>query len=178
MRRLVKQIIAWRNTALPLCFIHLKKSTYMQHKTFLSVLAAFLLFVPTMALTIGGVDSYEIYLNNKLITRQVVTQPLSLQHLELTAANSNDELVVRYSHCGKIGTARKIAIKDASGKIVKEWKFANATGSDKGMTIPVKEVLQLQQLFAKTALSLYYISDELPAGRLLTGVQFTGKGNS
>ena len=58
--------------------------------------------------------------------------------------------------CGQTGKGRSIAIKDDKGKIVKEWKFANATGSNESMVIPAKELLQLAKTNSKTHLTLYY----------------------
>ena len=123
----------------------------------------------------GGVDSYEIYLNNKLLTRQFANQPLSLKSLQLNQANLNDQLVIYYSHCGTAGKGRKIIIKDEKGNTIKEWKFANASGSNTGMTIAVKDLLQLEKKHASDALSLFYTSEQLPQGRMLTGVRLSNK---
>lgn len=143
----------------------------MQHKTLRQPAMAVMLLVASFFTALaGGVDSYEIYLNNKLLLRQLVTQPLSLKSLPLDKANPNDQLVIYYSHCGTIGKGRKIAIKNEAGRVVKEWTFANASGTKTGMTIPVKEMLQLQKQYAKNQLSLYYSSEQLPEGRMLAGV--------
>ena len=45
-----------------------------------------------------GLDGYEIYLNNKLILKQYVNQPLNLRVLQLTKANEGDELRIKYNH--------------------------------------------------------------------------------
>lgn len=129
----------------------------------------------------AGTDSYRIYLNNKLILQQYVGRPLDLESLPLSEANSNDKLVIYYSHCGATGKNRSISVKDEKGTILKEWKFADAAvknemnipAGDDGMSIPVKEILALQ---AKDhGLSLYYSAQQLPAGRLLTRVGKTSK---
>jgi hypothetical protein len=122
---------------------------------------------------IAGIDSYQIYLNGNLVMKQYVSQPLSISSLQLNKAGNTDVLVVYYSHCGVIGKGRSIAVKDENGTVLKEWKFADATDADNGMQIPVKEILQLQGKAAN--LSLYYSSQQLPAGRLLTAVSFVGK---
>ncbi len=128
-----------------------------------------LLSLSTFNANAGG-DIYEIYLNNKLILKQFVILPLNIKSLQLDKANSNDQLVIFYSHCGQTGKERSIAIKDDKGKIVKQWKFANATSSNKSMIIPVKELLQLGENNTKTHLHLYYAARELPKGRILTSV--------
>jgi hypothetical protein len=126
----------------------------------------------------AGTDSYEIYLNNKLILRQVVTKALTLQSLQLDKANENDQLTIYYNHCGAIGKGRTIAIKDEKGNTIKEWMFADATGADKGMTIPVKELLQLEKSYTHTSLNIFYAAQQLPQGRTLSGLQFTDKGTT
>lgn len=103
-----------------------------------------LLFTTTLAclqsFTVkAGGEGFEIYLNNKLILRQAVNKPFTLHSLQLDKANKDDQLVIYYHHCGSTGKDRTIVIKDDKGKIIKEWKFADASGStNKGMTIPVR----------------------------------------
>jgi hypothetical protein len=154
----------------------------MQQTIFKSLLASCLtlMLLGTAAFlqpAIAGTDSYEIYLNKKLIVKQFVTQPLTLSSLQLNETNSKDVLVVYYNHCGAIGKGRSIAIKDDRGVVLKEWKFTDAagsdkysdvTGSDKGMSIPVKDLLALGKNGA--SLSLFYSSQQLPEGRMLTHV--------
>ena len=45
---------------------------------------------------------YEIYLNNKLIVRQAVTQSINLQSLQLNSSNVNDQLVIYYHYFGPV----------------------------------------------------------------------------
>lgn len=116
-----------------------------------------------------GVDSYEIYLNNKLVLKQYASKEISLQSLALDKASPNDQLVVYYTHCqGKTsGTGRILTIKDDSGRIVKEWKFED---DKKGMSIPVKALQQLEKNNAKSHLTLYYAASELPGGQMLAAL--------
>lgn len=129
-----------------------------------------------MASNKGGADHYTIYLNNKLLVRQFVGQPLTLKSLQLDQANKNDQLVIYYSHCGKIGQGRSIVIRDEEGNTLKEWKFPNASDAGSGMTISVKELLLLQK--KGSGLNMYYASDELPKGRMLVGLDLSKKGNT
>ena len=116
-----------------------------------------------------GLDSYEIYLNNKLILKQTVNQPLNLRMLQLGMAKETDQLRITYTHCQikGAGTDRSIALKDEKGNTLKKWVFANTTGSDLKMTIVVKELLQLEKKNAKHELSLHYSARELPKGETL-----------
>lgn len=150
----------------------------MQHRTFKPEWAIALTFtiICLQAFTAkAGRESFEIYLNNKLILRQAVTQSLSLQSLQLDKANKDDQLVIYYNHCGATGKARTIAIKDDKGNIIKEWKFADASGANTGMTIPVRELLQLEKNYSHAGINLFYSSQQMPKGRTLSAIQFTGK---
>jgi len=110
-----------------------------------------------------GLDSFEIYLNTKLILKQSVNQPLSLRVLQLDKASANDELRIIYKHCTHPGggTGRNITVKDEKGTVLKKWIFANVDGGDLSMVIPVKELLQLEKNNAQHDLCLHYSSKEL-----------------
>ena len=145
----------------------------MRHSNFKQTLVKAFTFAALSLFTFNakaGADSYEIYLNNKLILKQYVTQSLNIKSLQLSKANSNDRLVIFYSHCGHTGKERSIAIKDEKGKILKEWKFANSTGSNESMIIPVKEILQLEKNNTTSHLRLYYAAQQLPKGYMLTSL--------
>lgn len=95
-----------------------------------------------------GVDSFAIYLNNKLLLRHTMTDPLTLKSLKLTEANANDELKIVYLQCnapGKTGKNRKITLRDEQGDVMKEWKFKNSSETNNTMVIPVKELLAAQR---------------------------------
>ncbi|MEJ7828311.1 MAG: hypothetical protein WKF91_08955 [Segetibacter sp.] len=112
----------------------------------------------------AGVDSYSIYLNNKLLFKQSMDKPLTLQSLQLDKANPNDELVIYYTQCNapnKIGSGRTIVVKDADGKKIKEWKFADVKGSNNAMMIPVKELIALQKKKGASSLALFYNAEKL-----------------
>ncbi len=155
----------------------------MQHllKTRTAVMKLFsLLALCTAVLTLeakAGVDSYEIYLNKKLILKQSALQPLSLKNLHLDEANYNDNLIIFYSQCNapdKVGNRRSLTIKDSKGRVVKEWKFADAGGKDIGMVIPVKELLPLAGKNKGELLGFYYTAQGRSEGRLLTSLQIEG----
>jgi predicted molibdopterin-dependent oxidoreductase YjgC len=114
-----------------------------------------------------GLDGYEIYLNNKLILKQYVNQPVSLRVLQLDKANEGDELRVKYTHCQTKGpgTGRSLTLQDEKGNTLKKWTFADA--SDFNMTVPVKELLQLEKKNLNHELSLHYTSRERPNGEML-----------
>src|SRR5437868_15189727 len=120
----------------------------------------------------AGGESYEIYLNNKLICKEVNGKfQCGEKGLQLGKANINDNLVISYNHCGRVGTGRKITLKDEQNRTIKEWKFAD----DASVTIPVKEILNLEK-GSNATLSLYYFSAQyLPQGRMLTSISIKEK---
>ncbi len=128
----------------------------------------------------AGLDSYEIYLNNKLILKQHVNQPLTLENLGLDASNINDRLVIHYSQCNapnKLCKSRSILVKDANGNTIKKWNFADAKDGNTGMVIPVKQLLQLEKS-SLSKLSLFYIAEGHATGQLLANFHFGSKSTS
>jgi hypothetical protein len=124
----------------------------------------------------AGGEGFEIYLNNKLILRQAVNKPFTLHSLQLDKANRDDQLVIHYYQCGPIHKDRTIVIKDDKGNTIKEWKFDDASGrTNNGMTIPVKELLQLEKNYSGSNLNIVYYAQQLPKGRALSAIQFNGK---
>ena len=126
----------------------------------------------------AGLDSYEIYLNNKLILKQYVNQPLTLASLGLDESNSNDRLVIYYSQCNtpdKIGKGRTISVRDAKGNTIQKWDFKDAKKNQTGMVIAVKELLALEKKMPLSKLSLYYTAEGHPTGQLLANFHFENK---
>jgi hypothetical protein len=154
-------------------FFHLKMYV-MQHTTFKQVSIKIFTLVTLCFITFSftsklGLDSYEIYLNNKLLLKQSVNQPLSLRKLQLDHANDNDQLRIYYKHCSGngVGTGRSIVVKDKKGNTLKVWEYANTTDSNSAMVIPIKELLQLERNNAHHDLSIHYAAKELPKDEML-----------
>ena len=82
-------------------------------------------------------DHYKAFLNNKLVTEQFLTQPVSIKTLSLSVSNSSDKLKVYFSHCGTAGKGRTVSVRNAVGAILKEWKFADSKTID--VQLPVKK---------------------------------------
>src|SRR5215210_90456 len=124
------------------------KRTTFKHtflKAFMLAVISSMIFAVTAN---AGVDSYSIYLNKKLLFKQSMDKPLTLQSLQLEKANPNDQLIIYYTQCHapkKTGSGRSIVVKDAEGRKIKEWKFEDAKGSDHAMIIPVNEMIALQK---------------------------------
>ena len=156
----------------------------MQHTNLKSALvkssSLVVLFISLFSFSVlAGRDSYEIYLNNKLIQKQYVGEASTgLAGLQLDNSNYNDKLVINYVHCNTkgAGKGRNIEVRNAQGQILKEWKFADATGADVSMSIPVKDILALQKNNPNATLSLFYFSaQELPKGQMLASIKLGDK---
>jgi hypothetical protein len=119
-----------------------------------------------------GLDSYDIYLNNKLVQKYYVNQPLSSRVLALTKATESDQLQITYTHCMNkgTGTARSITLKDEKGTSLFKWQFAD--GKSAKMAVPVKELLHWQKKKAGHELSLYYTAKESEKEEMLSKIRF------
>mgnify|MGYP006951358344 FL=1 len=119
----------------------------------------------------SGGDYYKVLLNNKLVTEQFLTKPVSMKTLSLTTANSNDHLTVYYSHCGTAGKERSVSVRNHSGTILKEWKFTDSKTME--LQLPVKDILNAS---AKNgSVFLYYASKEIPSGKQLLAIDLSNK---
>jgi hypothetical protein len=125
-----------------------------------------LLSVTFLSFRPGG-DHYEVYLNKKLVFTQIVSQPGSLKSLVLDQRNVNDKVDVFYSHCGKLGTSRAIAIKEGK-HVLKQWRFSDEAG--KFMSVGAKEILAFQNKNGDRKIDLYYSSEQIPDGKLLASI--------
>ena len=121
-----------------------------------------------------GGEGFEIYLNNKLVLQKFNADMKKIPVLQLDKRNANDQLSVKYHHCGKIGKDRVITVKDEKNKILRQWRFADVSTVMGAMTCNVKEILSLEKLSANQ-LKLYYASTELPEGRQLVTIEFAEK---
>lgn len=110
-----------------------------------------------------GSDSYKVYLNDKLVLQQyVMRQAAAIPTLPLEGAEATDQLRIYYNHCGKIGTSRKLSIKSDADRKLKDWSFADVSGTDTGMNFQVKDILSLGK--ANDKVKIIYTSNEIPGG--------------
>lgn len=112
-----------------------------------------------------GGDSFTIHLNDKLIVSQFVYGEKSVKAIKLNKTNINDELRIRYSHCGVIGKSRTITIKDQHGKTLKQWNFSDKQSN---MICKVKDIPGLGK--EDISLRIFYASEEMPKGHVLASI--------
>jgi len=117
-----------------------------------------------------GGDSFEIYINKKLVVQQFVSQSSAVKSFQLDASNANSEIDIYYRHCGLTGKSRNIIVKDGENHLLKEWHFSDASGSNTSMTCRVKDLLNFGKIKGISKLNLYYSSKEMPKERLLAAV--------
>lgn len=120
---------------------------------------------------LGG-ESYTIHLNNKLVAEHYLTSKAVTPSITLYQSGSNDELSIYYNECGRIGTERKLTIKDDNNQVLKTWDFANASGEHTPMICKVKDILELKQK-GDNSVRLFYTSKEVTSERLIATLVLT-----
>lgn len=116
-----------------------------------------------------GGEGFEVYLNNKLILQRFGNNMNAVQTIRLNEGSPNDELTIKYHHCGKVGKNRVLTVKDGQDKVLKEIRFADAADPSASMNCRVKDIISLKKGNSST-FRLFYKSSELPAGRLLATI--------
>ena len=120
----------------------------------------------------GGIV-FEIYLNNQLLLKQRYNKiEAGSPDLQFAAANYNDNLRILFSSCGASSKTRSVGIKNENNEVLKKWDFENSSSSDLSMTIPVKEIMDLQKSKPGSSLRLFYFSpDQFRDGYMLASLQ-------
>ena len=140
------------------------KSIISKTMAFVAICATLFSFSPK-----PGGEGFEISLNNKVVLQQFGSQMDAVKSLALNQSTYNDQLTIKYHHCGKVGKNRVVTVKDGQNKILKEWHFADAATPVAAMAVNVKDILSLKKGNSNT-LKLYYSSSELPGGRELATI--------
>lgn len=116
-----------------------------------------------------GGEGFQIFLNDKVVLQQFGNDMNVVKTLNLEQASASDEISVRYHHCGRIGKNRVITVKDDQNKILKTWKFSDASEAADRMTCKVKDIIGLKSS-KSSVLKLYYSSSELAKERQLASI--------
>jgi hypothetical protein len=116
-----------------------------------------------------GGEGFEISLNNKVLIQRYGSDINAVNSLQLNQSASNDQLTIKYHHCGKVGKDRVVTIKDGQNNVLKEFRYADVSAPVGAMAVPVKDILSLKKGNTNT-LKLYYTSSELPNGRMLSTI--------
>ena len=140
------------------------KSIISKAMSLVAIAATLLSFSPK-----PGGEGFEISLNNKVLIQRFGNEMNNVSSLQLNPTSSNDQLIIKYHHCGRVGKNRVITIRDGQNNLLKEFRYADVATPVAAMSLPVKDILNLKKGNANT-LKLYYSSTELPNGRLLTSI--------
>ena len=140
------------------------KSIISKTMSLVAISATLLSFSPK-----PGGEGFEISLNNKILIQRYGSDINAVNSLQLSPAASNDQLIIKYHHCGRVGKNRVITIKDGQNNLLKEFRYADVSTPVAAMSLPVKDILGLKKGSANT-LKMYYSSSELPNGRLLASI--------
>jgi hypothetical protein len=138
----------------------------------LAIKAVLLLCVSTLFsfsehVGVGG-DSYSIHLNDRLLLQHYVHSKKELAPIGISENAVNDMLRIRYSHCGKIGTSRSIAVTDEQNNVLKQIHFPDASGETAlSMTMKINDIVALRKGNINKRVRLLYSSKELEGGLVL-----------
>lgn len=116
-----------------------------------------------------GGEGYEVYVNGKVVLQRFGSEMNKPHTLRFTAGTENDEITVKYYHCGQKGKNRVLTVKDDQGNVLKEIRFEDEQSNANNMSCRVKDIISLKRGNA-SSLKLYYSSSELPGGRLLVSI--------
>ncbi len=140
----------------------MKKSMIPKGLMLLTVAATLLSF----SAGFGG-EGFEISLNGKTVVQRYGANLDDVKTLQLNPGSANDQITIKYHHCGRVGKNRIVSLKDAQNKTVKEWRYADVNEPVAAMKCNVKDMLSVKNA---GVLKLYYSSSELVKGRLLANV--------
>ena len=115
-----------------------------------------------------GGEGFEISMNNKVLIQRFGSDINVVNNLQLSQTASNDQLIIKYHHCGKVGKNRIVGIKDGQNNLLKEFRYADVSAPVGAMSLPVKDILGLKK--SNQTLKLFYSSSELPNGRVLANI--------
>lgn len=117
---------------------------------------------------VGG-DHFSIHLNERLLLKVFVFEEKAVNNIALTSADASDVLRVRYSHCGKTGTERALAIQDSHKRTLKRWSFAGNASME--MKVSMDDILSVAKKSPNESLQLIYSSVEIPEGKALAAIR-------
>ncbi len=115
--------------------------------------------------TFGG-DHYQVFINDRLIGEGHGEN--STAAFALTHDNENDQLRVKYRHCGEKGKERKLVLMDGD-KTIRSWEFRDRENGAATIGVAVKEILATKT--SSHVAAVYYFSKELPKGRRMISLK-------
>ena len=114
-----------------------------------------------------GGEGYEIFINNKAVIQQYGKSMDKPTQLRVDRRSVNDQLTVKYHHCGRVAKKRMISLRNDQNHLLKEWRFADVDSPMDPMHINMNDIVKLN---SPGVYRLNYASSELSHGRLLTTI--------
>src|SRR5690348_5326237 len=74
-----------------------------------------------------GAHSVKVYLDGKLVLDQYVNFKSNAPSLTINPAEKYNQLIVRYSECGRTVTGRSLTLKDDHDNVLKNWRYEGAS---------------------------------------------------
>ncbi len=96
----------------------------------------------------------------------------NIKNIRLYQGSQNDQLTVKYNHCGRNAKNRIITIRNVKNEILKLYQFEDATTAYSPMVINVKDLVNIKKINGNN-LKMYYSSSQLTEGRQLAAVAIT-----
>jgi len=119
-----------------------------------------------------GMDSYKVYLNDKMLFKQYLSKDAPMQSISLNENSNSDKLTIYYDHCGRIGTARTLSLTDGE-QVLKKWDYQDTQSVDaSGMSCKVSDIKSHQK--AGKSLKLIYAATELSTAIQLVTISPAG----
>ncbi|HEX5172359.1 MAG TPA: hypothetical protein VFW11_24455 [Cyclobacteriaceae bacterium] len=119
-----------------------------------------------------GMDSYKVYLNDKLLFKQFMTKDAPMQTISLNENSNSDQLTVYYDHCGRIGTGRTLSLLDGQ-QVLKKWDYQDTQSVQaSGMVCKVGDINAFHK--AGKTMKLVYDSKELSTPLTLVTIAAAG----
>jgi hypothetical protein len=111
-----------------------------------------------------GAHSFQLYVDSKMVVDQYVSRNFTIPKVALDPAEHNNEIILKYSECGRTVSGRTLTLKDEQDKTLKEWHFDGTTSGYKDpMILSVKDIVALKT--GKGAMKLFYSSNDFKEGQ-------------
>jgi hypothetical protein len=124
---------------------------------------AFCLLLVSFAPRPGGY-SYTLHLNNKLVSERYLTAKFETPAITLSDQDMKSTLGVYFNECGEIGKGRKLSVRTADQKNLKEWSFNNSTTQHDPLEVNLKD---LSGLLSSGKVAIYYSSERVTKPQVL-----------
>jgi hypothetical protein len=124
-------------------------------KTYIKNLLGLAVCMAMFAFSSVGGERYSIQLNDRVLVDQLINSKSTVPNISLAHASASDQLSVDFNECGRVGTSRRLTLKNEKDSILKEWNFKDSEDKN-SMTFSVKDI---QALKRNERLKLYYTSE-------------------